>query len=298
MSTVLHSKTSSPLTGITAKTPAASHSALTEAGMRGRWWRFMFILIITAVVLIPIIVVVVLAVTPAQSSSTIGFTLENFSAVFEKTLAATWLKNSLVVTMATVLVSVAVAAPAGYVLSRGRSRTVAGYSLLLFVMQSLPIITSVVPLFILFANMGLADNLMGITIVYVASTMTVATWMMAAYFDSIPVSLEEASWIDGCSVFGSFTKVVLRNSLPGILSTAIFAFLLAWNDYLVAIVFLRSNEVFTLPMGVQSFFQQNQTDWGGVMALAVVMMLPPVIVFACLNKYFSVGGIGGSLAGR
>ena len=106
--------------------------------------------------------------------------------------------------------------------------------------------------------MGLVDNLMGLTIIYVGSTMTVATWMMAAYFDSIPISLEEASWIDGCSVFGSFTKVVLRNCLPGVLSTAIFSFLLAWNDYLVAIVFLRSNEIFTLPMGVQSFFQQNR----------------------------------------
>jgi multiple sugar transport system permease protein len=83
-----------------------------------------------------------------------------------------------------------------------------------------------------------------------------------------------------------------------VLSTAIFAFLLAWNDYLVAIVFLRSTEIFTLPMGVQSFFQQNQTDWTSVMALAVIMMLPPIIVFAALNKYFSVGGIGGSLAGR
>jgi multiple sugar transport system permease protein len=83
-----------------------------------------------------------------------------------------------------------------------------------------------------------------------------------------------------------------------VLSTAIFAFLLAWNDYLVAIVFLRSDLTFTLPIGVQSFFQQNATDWGSVMALAVVMMLPPVIVFAALNKYFSVGGIGGSLAGR
>jgi multiple sugar transport system permease protein len=83
-----------------------------------------------------------------------------------------------------------------------------------------------------------------------------------------------------------------------VLSTAIFAFLLAWNDYLVAIVFLRSTEIFTLPMGVQSFFQQNQTDWTSVMALAVIMMLPPILVFAALNKYFSVGGIGGSLAGR
>jgi multiple sugar transport system permease protein len=98
-------------------------------------------------------------------------------------------------------------------------------------------------------------------------------------------------------VFSGFTRIVLRNSLPGILSTAIFTFLVSWNDYLVAIVFLRSQERFTLPIGVQTFFQQNGTDWGSVMALAVVMLLPPVIVFATLNKYFSVGGIGGSLAG-
>ncbi|AMM31230.1 ABC transporter permease [Sinomonas atrocyanea] len=302
MSTVLHTHTGPAAGGVdsdgTGARPARKRRTVSEADLRGRWWRFALILAITAVVLIPILVVLVLAFSPSSTSSSTGITFENFTNVFEETLASTWLKNSLVVTLSTVLVSVAVAAPAGYVLSRGRSRAVAGYSLLLFVMQSLPIITSVVPLFILFATMGLVDNLLGLTIVYVASTMTVATWMMAAYFDSIPASLEEASWIDGCSVFGSFRKIVLRNSLPGVLSTAIFAFLLAWNDYLVAIVFLRSNEIFTLPMGVQSFFQQNQTDWGGVMALAVVMMLPPIIVFAALNKYFSVGGIGGSLAGR
>jgi len=266
--------------------------------MRGRWWRFALILAITAIVLIPIMVTMVLSLTPGRTSTATGLTLENFGYIFSQTLATTWLQNSLVTALATVVVSVAVAAPAGYVLSRGRSKAVSGYSLLLFVMQSLPIITSVVPLFILFAGMGLVDNLLGLTIIYVGSTMTVATWMMAAYFDSIPMSLEEAAWIDGCSVFGSFTKVVLRNSLPGVLSTAIFSFLLAWNDYLVAIVFLRSTEIITLPLGVQSFFQQNLTDWSSVMALAVVMMVPPIIVFATLNRYFSVGGIGGSLAGR
>ena len=273
-------------------------AVLPEAGMRGRWWRFALILAITAIVLIPIMVTIVLSLTPGRTSTATGPTLENFGYIFSQTLATTWLQNSLVTALATVVVSVAVAAPAGYVLSRGRSKAVSGYSLLLFVMQSLPIITSVVPLFILFAGIGLVDNLLGLTIIYVGSTMTVATWMMAAYFDSIPMSLEEAAWIDGCSVFGSFTKVVLRNSLPGVLSTAIFSFLLAWNDYLVAIVFLRSTEIITLPLGVQSFFQQNLTDWSSVMALAVVMMVPPIIVFATLNRYFSVGGIGGSLAGR
>jgi len=270
-----------------------------EPGARGSWWRFLVMLVITAVVLVPIIAVVGLATRPALgSTTTASFTLENFVTIFRETDVFTWLRNSLTVTLVTVVVSVAVAAPAGYVLSRGRGRLISGFSLVLFVIQSLPVVTAVIPLFILFAAFGLVDTLTGIMIIYVGSTMSVAIWMMAAYYDSIPVSLEEAAWMDGCSVFGGFMKVVLRNSLPGILSTSIFSFLLAWNDYLVALIFLRSNTNFVLPVGLQSFFQQNATNWGLVMAVAVMMMLPPVILFATLNKYFSVGGIGGSLAGQ
>ncbi len=150
----------------------------------------------------------------------------------------------------------------------------------------------------MFASFGLVDSLSGVAIIYVASSIAVACWMMSAYFDTIPVTLEEAAWIDGCSVFGGFVRIVLRNSLPGVLSTAIYSFLLAWNDYLVALVFLRSDDRFTLPIGLQTFFQQNQTDWGPVMACAVVMLTPPVVIFAFLNRFFSIGSIGGSLAGR
>jgi multiple sugar transport system permease protein len=265
---------------------------------RGSWGKFVIVLAITVIVLIPILAVVILSVQPSQgSTSTAKFTLENFVLIFSQTDVLTWLRNSMLVTLVTVLVSVAVAAPAGYVLSRGRSRLISGFSLVLFIVQALPIVTAVIPLFILFAALGLVDTLTGIMIIYVGSTMSVAIWMMAAYYDSIPINLEEAAWMDGCSVFGSFLRVVLRNSLPGILSTAIFAFLVAWNDYLVPLVFLRSSENFIFPVGLQSFFQQNATNWGLVMAVAVIMMLPPVILFACLNRYFSVGGIGGSLAG-
>jgi multiple sugar transport system permease protein len=271
---------------------------LTQAQERGKWWRFIAILIIAAIVLVPIVAVVLLSLEPSLGSTARGVTLENFSKIFTETSVGTWLANSLLVTLVTVFIAVIVAAPAGYVLSRGRSKLVSGYSLILFIVQSLPVVTAVIPLFILFAQIGLVDNLVGVTIIYVGSTMSVAIWMMAAYFDSIPITLEEAAWMDGCSVFGSFARIVLRNSLPGVLSTAIFAFLLAWNDYLVAVVFLRSDENYTLQIGLQTFFQQNQTNWGLVMAVAVVMMLPPVLLFAALNKYFSVGGIGGSLAGR
>jgi multiple sugar transport system permease protein len=265
----------------------------------GRWWRFAVLVVFTAVALLPIVAVLVLSLQPALgSSSTAPVTFQNFLNVFSQTGVLTWLRNSLAVTLVTVLVAVAVAAPAGYVLSRARNRLVSGYSLILFIVQSLPVVTAVIPLFILFAKIGLVDNLVGVTIIYVGSTMSVAIWMMAAYYGSIPIALEEAAWMDGCSVFGSFIRVVLRNSLPGILSTAVFGFLLAWNDYLIAVVFLRSDPNYTLPVGLETFFQQNATNWGLVMAVAVIMMLPPVIVFSVLNRYFSIGGIGGSLAGQ
>jgi multiple sugar transport system permease protein len=269
-----------------------------ERESRGQWWRFLLILVITAIVIIPIATVFYLSVRPGQGSLETGFTFENFVRVFQGTDVVLWLGNSLIVALVTVVVSVAIAAPAGYVLSRLRNRLVSGYSLILFVVQALPVVTAVIPLFITFSALGLINTLQGVAIVYIGSSMSVAIWMMAAYFDSIPISLEEAAWMDGASVFGSFRRIVLRNSLPGILSTAIFTFLLAWNDYLIALLFLQDFTKYTLPIGLNTFFQQNAADWGSVMAVAVVMMFPPVIVFIFLNRYFSVGGIGGSLAGR
>lgn len=267
-------------------------------GRRGQWWRFLLILVITLIVIVPILAVVYLSVTPGLGSNATGLTFENFTGVFQSTDVLLWLTNSLIVALAVVVVAVAVAAPAGYVLSRMRNRLVSTYSLVLFIVQSLPVVTAAIPLFITFAALNLVNTLQGVAIIYIGSTMSVAIWMMAAYFDSIPISLEEAAWMDGASVFGSFTRIVLRNSLPGILSTAIFSFLLAWNDYLIALLFLQDQSKYTLPVGLNTFFQQNAANWGYVMAVAVIMMLPPIIVFAALNRYFSVGGIGGSLAGR
>lgn len=281
-----------------SRMPGPTRKHLGELGERGKWWRLLAILVITAIVIVPIVSVLFLSLQPGLGSTATGWTLENFQQVFTQTGVGTWLSNSLIVAAVTVVVAVAIAAPAGYVLSRGRNKLVSGYSLILFVVQSLPVVTAVIPLFFLFVALGLYDNIIGVMIVYIGSTMSVAIWMMAAYFDSIPITLEEAAWIDGASVFGSFTRVVLRNSLPGVLSTAIFSFLLAWNDYLVAVVFLRSDTNYTLPVGLETFFQQNQTNWGLVMAVSVIMMLPPIIIFAILNRFFSVGGIGGSLAGR
>jgi len=275
-----------------------------QSARRGQWWRFAVLLVFTAVVLVPVAAVFVLSLQPPVSegsgASLAGGSLglASFTYVLTQTATPQWLGNSLLVSLVTVMVSIVVAAPAGYVISRGRHRLVGAYALLLFVIQSLPAIVTVIPLFILFASLGLVDSLSGVVIIYVGGSLAVATWMMAAYFDSIPFSLEEAAWMDGCSLGGAFMRIVLRNSLPGVLSTAIFSFLVSWNDYLVAVIFLRSSDNFTLPVGLQTFFQQHTTDWGPVMAVSVIMLLPPIVVFAFLNRYFSIGGIGGALAGQ
>ncbi len=220
--------------------------------------------------------------------------MTNVLDLFRHSDALRWMTNSLAVTLSTVVVCIVVAAPAAYVISRGRSRLLSGYSLLLFVIQSLPTITAVIPLFILFVGLHLVDSLFGLLIIYVGSSLAVATWMIATYMDSIPTSLDEAASLDGCSVFGVFLRIVLRNSWPGLLSTAIFTFLLCWNDYLVAVVFLRSQSKYTLPIAVDIFGAGSPAG----SALALVVMAPAILLFGLGHRYFSVGGVGGALVGE
>jgi multiple sugar transport system permease protein len=120
--------------------------------------------------------------------------------------------------------------------------------------------------------------------------MAAAVWMMSLSFAQLPVELDEAAWLDGCSVAGAFWRVIVPSSLPGVLSTAVFTFLLAWNDYLIALVFLRSQQNYTLAIGLEAL--------GGSPQLALLMLLPPVVLFAVGGRSFRTDGISGAFAGR
>ena len=259
----------------------------------GRWLRFLVLLVVTALLLVPVLVPVWRLIAPDPTTGSSGG-LPVLVTALARTLSdaplGTWLTNSVLVTAVTVVVSVAVAAPAGYVISRGRGRGVHGFALLIFALQALPVLLFMIPLFVLFVALGLSDTLHGVTLIYIGLSIAVATWTMSSYFDSIPVELEEAAWIDGCSVFGGFTRMVLRNSLPGVLSAAVYAFLFTWNDYWIALVFLRTDVNYTLGLAL--------AGPGSSSVVAVIAMLPPLLVFGVLHRYFSLGGIGGALAGR
>ncbi len=261
-------------------------------GAVGPWLRFLVLLVVTALLLVPVLVPVYRLVAPDPTSGSSSGWAGLFTALAQTLTAGpvlTWLTNSLLVTAVTVVVAIAVAAPAGYVISRGRGRGVHGFAVLIFALQSVPILLFMIPLFVLFVAFRLSDSLHGVTLIYIGLSIAVATWTMSSYFDSIPRELEEAAWIDGCSVLGGFTRVVLRNSLPGVLSAAVYAFLFTWNDYWIALVFLRSDVNYTLGLGLAA---------NGSPALALIAMLPPLLIFGVLHRYFSLGGIGGALTGR
>ncbi|GAA4163481.1 carbohydrate ABC transporter permease [Gryllotalpicola daejeonensis] len=275
----------------------------------GRWARFAVIVAITAITLSPLENTVSGALglnrlhgqgaapgaAPGAAAGTGALTFTQWAIGLGQSLkftltgpALTWFENSLALALGTVVVCVVIGAPAGYVLARGRSRAVSIYALVIFLLQSFPGVLMLIPLFLLFAKVQLIDDLFGLGLVYLGLSLSVAVWMFSAYIATVPIELEEAAWLDGCSVIGAFFRVVLRNSLPAILSTAIFVFLFVWNDYLAAFTFIRSNANYTAGIGLQAA--------GHSPLFAVLIAVPPVLIFALLNRYFSFGGVGGALS--
>lgn len=238
--------------------------------------------VITAVALIPVAVVVGRAVIvddPGTGRPVV--TLAPLAGALAGE-GGTWFANSLTVAVATVIGVLAIGAPAGYVLSRARGRWVSGYAIVIFVAQSLPAIALTVPLFILLAGAGLVDSLAGVEIVYVGANAALAAWMCAAAIDDVPIELEEAAWLDGCTVATGFLRIVLRTALPGLVPVAVFVFLAAWNEYMIATVFLHSDHVFTLGIALIGF---------GSPALATVMLVPPVLLAVALAGFPRLGDV-------
>jgi multiple sugar transport system permease protein len=288
--------------GLTTPSQAGAGRA-SRRRRRGRRVRGAIITAFVIVAVFPILVILLDSLLPpgalVSGGLTLlhGFTLSNYRYVLDQTTSLLYLRNSLIVSIATAALTVVIGAPGGYALARGKGRDLSAYALSLFVYQALPTVVFVIPLFLLFVPLHLVNTLQGLVIVYTAGSLPFGIWMLRASFEAIPFALEEAARVDGCSMIGAFRRIVLPNSGPGILSVGLFSFLVAWNDYLVAVVIERTNGMFTLPIGLETFFQEYSTEWGAVMALSVFMLVPPVLLFMIGSRYFRIGGIGGSLVG-
>jgi multiple sugar transport system permease protein len=226
------------------------------------------------------------------------WTLANFVYLNDRTNFWGFFISSMVVAVLGTIISIICAATAGYTLSRYHSmRIVSGYSRALMMVQMFPLILALIPLFIIFKNAGLVNTYWSVILVYVVLNLPFATWMFEGFFDAIPRELEEAAYVDGSSRFGTLLRVVLPLSGPGTAAVTIFTFLLCYNEYLIANIFLRDPDTMTIPVGIQMFMQQYSTDWGSLMAAACLASVPTIIFFLFVQKYMIQGVVAGAVKG-
>ncbi len=210
--------------------------------------------------------------------------LDPTSSVGEDFLRFFW--NSLFVSTMSTILSVMVAVPAAYAFSRFDfpGRKLLFFSVLL--RNMFPAVIFLVPLFILMRLLGLVNTHGSLILTYLTFGLPLAIWLLKGFYDNIPYQLEQAARIDGASRFRAFLLIVMPLSIPGIIATAIYSFIGAWNEYIYAYTFINRNDRLTLPIGIQRFFSESSSDFPGLMAASFMMSVPVVVLFLMLQRYF------------
>ena len=250
--------------------------------------------------LIPIIWIFDIALSPGNAlGGEIGdsFTDEHFTKILEGESFWIWFRNSLIVSIGTSLLGLVIAIPAGYAFSRYKftGRDVSMFAFLL--VQMFPGIIIIVPYFLVMKTLGLLNSHLGLILAYCVTALPLCVWMLKGFFDTVPRELEEAATLDGCNQFQVFTKVVLPLSLPAVAVTALFSFLAAWNEFLLALTFNTSNDMYTLPVGLASLISSTGQAWGDFAAASILVSLPVALLFLFFQKFLieglSAGGVKG-----
>ena len=268
-----------------------------------RWSWFVLMLVLVLIINTPVLTLVLNSFrTTDQIFSEKGLnpqnpSLVNYQYLSFRTSFWTFFRNSMFVAATATAITIVGASLAGYALSRYRIAAPLGYSRLLLMVQMFPIILALIPLFIIFRVLRLTDTYWSVILIYAAFQLPFATWMFRSFFDSIPRDLEEAAMIDGCSRLQAFRYVVLPLCAAAFVAVTIFAFLFTYNEYLIANIFLRSESVMTVPVGIQMFMQQYASDWGNLMAAATLAMLPTFVLFLFVQRYMLYTAIGGAVKG-
>ena len=221
-------------------------------------------------------------------------TLDNFGRLFTETSFLTYFRNSATVALTAVLLTLAVSALGAYGLTRfsfrGRDK-VAGLILTTYMFAPVMII---IPFYILVRQLGIVNTHLALVLSYTTFCLPFCLWLLRAFFQSIPLELEEAALVDGAGRGRAVMYVVLPLALPGLIATAIFTFILAYNDFLFSMVLITSEELKTLPVGVNDLFNATIVDWGMIMAAGVMITAPAVVFFAAVQRYLVQGwGAGG-----
>jgi multiple sugar transport system permease protein len=219
------------------------------------------------------------------------WTLQNYVDLFWITKFGYYYRNSIIVAVCATLLAITVGSLAAYSLSRFKFLGFALYLRIILFTYMLPSVLLMIPLYVLAVDVGLQDTLLGLIIANSTSALPFTIWLLRSYFATIPVELEEAAMIDGSGRFGAFRRVVLPLALPGIIATGLFAFTAAWNEFLYALVFINTDDLRTLPVGLNSWIGggDSQMDvWSMLLAAAVLTTAPVLVFYGLVQRHLVV----------
>jgi arabinogalactan oligomer/maltooligosaccharide transport system permease protein len=228
--------------------------------------------------------------------------LDHFRAVVLTSSEGRWLFgiqlfNSIVVGISTALVAIAIATPAAYALSRFDFVGSRGATRTLLATQMFPGVAASIPLYLLLDALGLLDTRSGLVLVYATSAVPFAIFQLRGAFDAIPRDLEEAAMVDGATRFGAFRLVVLPAARPALAVTALFAFMTAWNEFILAATFLTSEELYTLPILLDRYASEHDSNFGRFAAGAILVSIPVMALFYALQRQVVSGLTSGGVKG-
>jgi ABC-type glycerol-3-phosphate transport system permease component len=226
-----------------------------------------------------------------------NFTLANFVQLFEQTRFLIYFRNSVFVSTLTVIFTMAIATAGAYSLTRfrfyGREKIA---SLILFSYMFAPIMI-IIPFYVLIKKIGIANTHLALIMAYTAFCLPFSLWLLRAFFQSIPLVLEEAALVDGATRFRAVFHVILPLALPGIIATAIFTFILAWNDYIFVRILITSDNLKTLSVGIADLYNATVIDWGMIMSGGMLITIPVLVFFIIIQRYLIAGWGAGAVKG-
>jgi len=224
-----------------------------------------------------------------------AFTLEPYLQVLQSARYLTTFRNSYFISLTVTAFSLVVGALAAYALARFRFRGQRTVIMFLIVTQMFPLVLLIIPYFQIVVRLGLYDTLTALIVVYTTFTLPFCILMLRSYFAAIPREMEEAAMVDGCSRLGAIARTLLPMSFPALVGAGLYTFLLAWNEFLFAVVLIESWEKRVITMAIYSLLAEFVTEWNMMMAFSVLASAPLVLAFIFLQRYVVAGMTAGAI---
>lgn len=219
----------------------------------------------------------------------------NFVDVWSAAPLFKYLTNSILVAAGSTIINLSLAIPAGYALARLRFPGRGLFQQLLLVTQMFSPVVLIIGLFRFMTTVHLTDTPWSLIVTYAALSVSFSTWFLAGYFRSIPEEIEEAAMVDGASRIGALVRVILPSMTPALVAATVFAFIWAWNDFVIALTFISSPANRTLPLGIYSFLGQYTVEWHFLMAAALIAVVPVVVLFLSIERFLVKGLTAGAV---